>query len=66
MKFFAFLVVAVLIAGAIYHAEVTDYIADLSNGSYGSGGGSSLVGSVRSVGNASSAAFGRVGNSFGH
>jgi hypothetical protein len=65
MKVFAFLVVAVLITGGIYRTEISNYIADLSNGSYGSGGGPSLFGSVRSVGHASSAAFGKVGNAFG-
>ena len=52
MKSFVLLVVAAL-------------ITDVSNGPYSAGGGSSLVGSVQSVGNASNAAFGRVGKAFG-
>jgi len=42
--------VAILITGGIYHTETSDYVADLSNRSYGSGRGASLVGSVRRAG----------------
>lgn len=65
MKFFVFLVVAALFVGSIYHTEITDYVADLSNGSYGSGGGPSVLSSMQSVGEKSSAAFGSVGKAFG-
>lgn len=65
MKLFVFLIFAALIAGVVFHEEISDYAAGFSGGSYGSGGGSSIIGSVQSVGDKSSAAFGRVGNAFG-
>lgn len=65
MKFFVFLAVAALLVGSIYHTEISDYVADLSYGSYSSGGGSSVLSSMQSVGDKSSAAFGKVGNAFG-
>jgi len=64
MKFFVLLIAAAVIAGVVYHEEITDYVADVSNGSYGASG-PSLVGTVQSVGSKSSAAFGSVGKAFG-
>ncbi len=65
MKFFAFLVVAALFIGSIYHAEITDYFTDLSHESYNIGSGQSVLSSMQSVGKKSSSAFGRVSDAFG-
>lgn len=65
MKFFMFLVGAALIVGGIYHTEVTDYFANLSNGTFSFDGGPSVLNSMQSVGEKSSAAFGKVGSAFG-
>ena len=65
MKLFVFLAVAALVVGSIYHAEISDYVADLSNGSSSFGGTPSVLSSMQSVGEKSSAAFGSVGKAFG-
>lgn len=65
MKYFMFLVGAALIVGGIYHTEVTDYFAGLSDGFHGFGDGPSVLSSMQSVGEKSSAAFGKVGSVFG-
>lgn len=62
MKFFMFLAIAAVIVGGVYHTEISDYFADLSSGSASYGGGSSVVGSMRSMGNSSSALIGGAGN----
>jgi len=61
MKFFMYMAIAALIVGGIYHEDVSEYFADLSSGSYGSGGGSSMVGSMRDMGNAGSNLLGGIG-----
>jgi len=55
---------AALIVGGIYHAEVSAYFADLTDGS-SNGGGSSVVGSMRDMGDAGNNLMGGVGNSLG-
>ena len=65
MKFFMFLAAAALIAGSIYHAEVMDYFASLSNGGFSFDGGSSVFHSMQSMGEKSSAALGKIGSAFG-
>ena len=68
MKTFLLLLVAAVIVGAIYHTEVTRYVADLnigsssSGGSYSSSSGPSVVSSMRAMGNSGSALMGGVGN----
>lgn len=65
MKFFVFAATAALLVGSIYHTEISDYVADLTNGSYSFGNGPSVLSSMQSVGAKSSAAFGKVGSAFG-
>lgn len=62
MKTFMLLVVAALIAGGIYHTEVSRYFSDLKVASSPSGSGTSVVNSVQGAGNSSSALMGGVGN----
>jgi hypothetical protein len=62
MKFMMFLVVAALIAGGIYHKEVSKYVADLNFGSSRSSGATTVVDSIQGMGNSSNALMGGVNN----
>jgi uncharacterized membrane protein len=62
MKTFMLLVVAALIAGGIYHKEVSRYFSDFNVASSRSGSGTSVVNSVQGAGNSSNALMGGVGN----
>ncbi len=62
MKLFMFFVVAALIVGGINHTEVSQYFADLTEGYSNSGGATSVVDSIRGVGNTSNALLGGVAN----
>ena len=62
MKTFALLVVAALIIGCIYHIEVSRYVAHLTEGSSNSGGATSVMGSIRHMGNSGNSLMRGVGN----
>ena len=62
MKLFVLSVVAALVVGTVYHAEISDYVAGLADGFSGSGGGTSVVDSIRDMGNSEKALIGGVGN----
>ena len=53
MKFFMFLAIAALVVGGIYHTELSDYFASFSNSGGSYGGGSSVLGAMQDMGNAS-------------
>jgi hypothetical protein len=61
MKFFMFVLVGALVAGGIYHTEISEYFDSLGNGASGSGGGSSFAGSFSGVGNSSNGLMQGVG-----
>jgi len=62
MKIFAFFAVAALIVGGIYHAQISQYFADLDAGSSQSGGATSVVGSFIGVGNSNTAVMNGIDN----
>ncbi len=62
MKLFVLFAVAALIVGGINHTEVSQYFADLTVGLSESGGGTSVVDSIQSMGNSQNALIGRVGS----
>ncbi len=62
MKTFVLLAVAALIVGGIYHTEVSQSFADFTVGPSESGGATSVVDSIRGVGNSGNALLGGVGN----
>lgn len=59
MKLLVLFTVAALTVGGIYHTEVSQYFADLTEGSFNSGG---AVGSMQGMGNSSNDLMGGVGN----
>lgn len=62
MKLLVLFTVAALIVGGIYHTEVSRYFADLTGGPSGSGGGTSVAGSIQGMGNSQNALMGQVGS----
>lgn len=62
MKTFLLLAAAAVIVGAIYHTEISRYVADFTAGSSRPSSGSSVVGSMRDMGNSGNAVMGGVGN----
>ena len=60
MKLFVLFAVAALIVGGIYHTEVSQYFADLTVGPSESGGGTSVVDSIQSMGNSRNTRMGKV------
>lgn len=62
MKLLVLLAVAALIVGGIYRTEVSQYLADLTEGSSSSGGATSVVDSIQGMGNSRNAVMGGVGN----
>jgi len=62
MKLFVLFIAAALIVGGIYHAEVSQYFADLAEGSSNSGGATSVVDSISGMGNSGNALLGGVSN----
>ena len=50
MKPFLFVAIAALVVGGIYHTEVSEYVADLTDGSSSTGSGTSVVDSMRDMG----------------
>jgi hypothetical protein len=62
MKTFALLVAAALIIGGIYHTEVSRYFAHLTARSSNSGGATSVMGSIRDMGNSGNSLMRGVGN----
>ena len=61
-RFLALLAVAALIAGGIYHKQVSQYFADLDAGSSLAGSATSVVGSLVGTGNSSTAVVNEVDN----
>lgn len=59
------LALSALIAGGIYHEEVSHYVTALSGGPTQHGGSSSAVGSVKSVGSSNSSIINGIGNTLG-
>ena len=53
MRHFMFFAVIALIVGGIYHTEVSQYFADLTEGSSNSGGTTTVLDSIQGVGNSS-------------
>lgn len=62
MRLFIFLAAIAIVAGGIYHDEVSDFVAGLKGGSSGSGGGSSFVDSMQDMGDSSRSLIGGAGN----
>lgn len=62
MKPFLFIAVALLVVGGIYHTEVADWVANWNDGTSYSGGGPSIVGSMRDMGNANNNLMNGVSN----
>lgn len=66
MKPFLFLLaLSGLIAGGIYHKEVSHYVSALSGGPSQYGGSSSVVGSVKGVGDSNNNLMSGIGNALG-
>ena len=65
MKLLVLFAVAALVAGGIYHTEVSQYFAGLSAGPSEYGGGTSVVNSIQSTGNSQNALMGHVGSAIG-
>lgn len=65
MKLFTFIAVALLIIGGIFHTQISEYFDDMSLASSdsdsGSGGGTSVFGSIQRVGNSGNALMNGVG-----
>jgi hypothetical protein len=62
MKLFAFFAAAALIAGGIYHKQVSQYFAGLNAGTSQSGGAASVVGSFVGMSNSNTAVMSGVDN----
>lgn len=63
MKLFVLFAIAALIVGGINHTEVSRFIAGLDVGSSRSGGATSVVGSMKDMGNSGKSLMGGIGNS---
>lgn len=59
------LALSALIAGGIYHEEVSHYVTAVSGGPTQYGGSGSVVGSVKSVGSSNSNLMNGIGNALG-
>ena len=59
------LALACLIAGGVYHEEVSRYVASLSGGPTQYGGSGYVVDSVKGVGNANNNLMKGIGNALG-
>lgn len=62
MKQFLFIAIAALVAGGVYHEEVSDYFGEFT---VGSGGGSSVVDSMRDMGSSGNNLMRGVGDRLG-
>ena len=62
MKLFLFVAIAGLVAGGIYHTEVSEYVAALTDGSSGSGSGTSVADSMRDMGSSGNNLMRGIGN----
>jgi hypothetical protein len=66
MKFFMLLAAAAMIVGAVYHTEVSHFVAGIGKGSSSSRGGSSVAHSFNHMNKSSRSLMGRVGSSLGN
>ena len=62
MKPFLFVAIAALVAGGIYHTEVSEYVADLTDGSSSSGSVTSVADSMRDMGSSGNNLMRGIGN----
>ncbi len=62
MKFFMLLAVAALIAGGVYHKQVSQYFSQLKTESSQSGGTPSVIGAMIGTSNTSTALMNNVSN----
>ena len=65
MKRFMFFAAIALVVGGIYHEEVSDYVAGLSDGSSSSGSVTSVVDSMRGMGDSGNSMMNRIGDRLG-
>ncbi len=62
MKPILFVAIAALVVGGIYHTEVSEYVADLTDGSSSSGSVTSVAASMRDMGNSGNNLMRGIGN----
>ena len=65
MKYFMMFVLVAVIAGGVYHEEVTEFAADIADGASGSGDVTSTVGAARRMGDSNSSLMDRMGSTLG-
>ena len=65
MKYVMMFVLITVIAGGVYHEEVTEFATDIAEGSSGSGDVTLPVGAARRMGDSSSSLMDRMGGALG-